>query len=279
MIAESEVVTSDGRTLHVYDGGDADGNLAVVWHHGTPNVGEPPGPLLPAAAARGLRWVSYDRPGYAGSTPQPGRDVASAAADVVAVADALGITRFALMGHSGGAPHALACGALLPGRALAVASIAASAPFGADGLDWFAGMADPATARAAFQGRAPLEASLASGNEGPDPFTPEDSAALAGRWSWVADVAGRAVAGPRAGWVDDELAYVAPWGFDLGKVAVPVLLVHGGRDRMNPVAHGHWLAGRVPSAELWLRPEDGHISVLDAGVAALDWLLAHAGVG
>jgi pimeloyl-ACP methyl ester carboxylesterase len=279
MIAEPEVVTSDGRTLHVYDAGGPDGSLVVVWHHGTPNVGEPPGPLLPAAAARGLRFVSYDRPGYGTSTAHPGRDVAAAASDVAAVADELGIARFALVGHSGGAPHALACAALLPGRALAVASISATAPFGADGLDWFAGMADPATCRAALQGRAGLEAYFASSHEGPDPFTHEDNEALAGRWSWLADVAGRAWVGGTAGMVDDELAYVAPWGFDPGLVAVPVLIVHGRQDRIVPASHGRWLASRVPSAEMWLRPEDGHITVLDSGVAVLDWLLAHAAAG
>jgi pimeloyl-ACP methyl ester carboxylesterase len=276
---EPEVLTSDGRTLHVYDAGGPDGGLAVIWQHGTPNIGEPPRPLLPAATARGLRFVSCDRPGYGGSTPKPGRDVAAAAADVAAVADALGIARFALMGHSGGAPHAMACAALLPGRALAVAALASTAPLGADGLEWSAGMANPATLYAAQQGRAALEAYLASEHEGPDPFTAEDNAALAGRWSWLADVASRAFAGGTAGMVDDELAYVAPWGFDPGQVAVPVLVVHGGLDRMVPATHGLWLASRVPSAEMWLRPEDGHITVLDAGVAALDWLLAHTPTG
>ena len=93
-----------------------DPRLTVVWHHGTPNVGTPPEPLLPASAERGIRWVSYDRPGYGGSTPHPGRDIASAAADVEAIADALGIDRFAVLGHSGGGPHALACAALLGDR-------------------------------------------------------------------------------------------------------------------------------------------------------------------
>lgn len=279
MIAEPEVATSDGRRVHVYDAGGPHGSLAVIWHHGTPNLGELPVPLLPVAAACGLRFVSYDRPGYASSTRQPGRDVAAAAADVAAVADALGIARFALMGHSGGAPHALACAALLPGRALAVVAMSGTAPFGADGLDWFSGMANPATVRAASQGRAVLEAHFASDHDGPDPFTPEDGAALAGRWSWLADMAGRALAGGTAGMVDDELAYVTPWGFDPSQVAVPVLVVHGGQDSMVPVSHGRWLASRLPSAELWERPEDGHITVLDAGAAALDWLLAHATAG
>ncbi|MFG2626946.1 alpha/beta fold hydrolase [Streptomyces sp. NPDC048473] len=110
-VTETDLELSDGRTLHVYDAHaeGAGAGLAVVRHHGTPNVGAPPEPLFPAAAENGVRWVSYDRPGYGGSTPHPGRDIASAAGDVAAIADALGIDRFAVMGHSGGGPHALAC--------------------------------------------------------------------------------------------------------------------------------------------------------------------------
>ena len=105
-----------GRTLHVYDTTGMDGRLAVLWHHGTPNLGPPPEPLFPVADQLGIRWVSYDRPGYGGSTPHPGRDLASAATDVAGIADALGIGRFAVMGHSGGSNHALASGAPLPAR-------------------------------------------------------------------------------------------------------------------------------------------------------------------
>src|SRR4029077_4706475 len=84
VINETDLELSDGRRLHIYDtrADDADANLTIVWHHGTPNLGEPPEPLLPAAAQRGIRWASYDRPGYGGSTAHPGRDVASAAVDV-----------------------------------------------------------------------------------------------------------------------------------------------------------------------------------------------------
>jgi pimeloyl-ACP methyl ester carboxylesterase len=115
VVTETDLTLGDGRTLHTYDTGadDAAGRLALFWHHGTPNIGAPPEPLFPAADRLGIRWVSYDRPGYGGSTPYPERNVASAAVDASAVADALGIERFAVMGHSGGGPHALACGALL----------------------------------------------------------------------------------------------------------------------------------------------------------------------
>jgi len=134
---ETDLQLSDGRTLHVYDTGaeGANGRLAVFWHHGTPNIGAPPEPLFAAAERLGIRWASYDRPGYGGSTSRPDRDVASAADDVSRVADALGIDRFAVMGHSGGGSHALACGALLPERVLGVVSVSGMAPFGAEGLD------------------------------------------------------------------------------------------------------------------------------------------------
>ena len=112
MVTEADVCLPDGRVLRAYDTredgidggpGSSDSPMPVFWLHGSPNVGSPPEPLFAAADANGLRWVSYDRPGYGGSDPDDGRTVASAAADVAAVADALGIGRFAVFGHSGGA--------------------------------------------------------------------------------------------------------------------------------------------------------------------------------
>ena len=280
-MTETDLALDEGRTLHVYDThpNDADGRLAVFWHHGTPNVGAPPRPLFAAAARLGVRWVSYDRPGYGGSTPSPGRDVASAADYVSCVADALGIGRFAVMGHSGGGSHALACGALLPRRVVGVVSVAGLAPFGAEGLDWFAGMAPSGVAslRAAARGRAAKERYEASTGEQDPGFIPADWAALSGAWSWLGDVVGPAVEGGPGGLVDDDLAYVAPWGADPARVTAPTLLLHGGRDRVVPPSHGGWLARRCPSAELRLFPDDGHISVLDGSAAALDWLRERAG--
>ena len=77
--------------------------------------------------------------------------------------------------------------------------------------------------------------------------------------------------------VDDDLATVAPWGFDPGQVDAPVLFLHGGQDRVAPCSHGRWLARHTRSAELWLRPDDGHISVLNSGEAAMGWLRDRAG--
>jgi pimeloyl-ACP methyl ester carboxylesterase len=278
VVTETDLALSDGRTLHVYDTDPgADSHLAVFWHHGTPNTGAPPEPLFAAAAERGIRWVSIDRPGYGGSTSKPGRDVASVAADVGAAADALSIGRFAVLGHSGGGPHALACAALLPERVLTAVVVSGLAPMQAEGLDWFAGMgaAGAAELRAAADGRATLEKYLATADFDPTLFTPADHAALAGQWGWLGGIAEQATEAGTGGMVDDELAFVGPWGCEPRQVRTPVLVLHGGEDRMVPSSHGEWLARHCLSAELRLHPDDGHVSVLRHAEAALDWLARH----
>jgi len=279
-LTETDLHLRDGRTLHVYDAcAEGAGNgLAVVWHHGTPNVGAPPEPLFAAAARNGIRWVSYDRPGYGGSSRRPGRSVGSAAEDVAAVADALGLDRFAVMGTSGGATHALASAALLPDRVMGVVCASGLAPFDAEGLDWFAGMAAAGAAelRASVQGGEQLERLLASTEFDPEIFTPADHSTLQGEWSWLAAMAGRGLEHGTAGMVDDDLAYVSPWGFEVDRITAPTLVLHGGQDRVVPSAHGDWLARHCRPAELWSRPGDGHISVLDSAADALAWLREHA---
>jgi pimeloyl-ACP methyl ester carboxylesterase len=280
VLDERDLDLGDGRVLHVYDTGRAGSDeLVISWHHGTPNIGAPPAPLFAAGDRLGIRWVSHDRPGYGGSSPLPGRDVASAAHDVGAVMDWLGIERFAVMGHSGGGPHALACGALLPERVLAVVSVAGLAPFDAEGFDWFAGMspAGEASLRAAVAGRQAKERHEDSVGEEDPGFVSADLDALAGEWSWFMSVVGPAVAAGPAALIDDDLAYVTPWGFDPSDVAPPVLLVHGTADRVVPASHGEWLAGRCPDAELRLHPDDGHISVLRTAPEALEWLRSRTG--
>ncbi|MFC4453817.1 alpha/beta fold hydrolase [Deinococcus sonorensis] len=280
MLTELDLRLTDGRTLHLYDTGPATGTLPVVWHHGTPNIGPPPAPLLGAAERLGLRWVSFDRPNYGGSTPRPGRRVGSVADDVAQLADALDLDRFAVMGHSGGGPHALACGALLPDRVEAVVSVAGLAPYPAEGLDWFAGMhrSGVASLRAALAGRETKERYEAAAPPfDPEMFTPADYEALKGAWAWLNSVVGPAQAAGPGGLIDDDLAYVAPWGFEPAQVSVPVLLLHGRQDRVVPSSHSVWLAGQCAAAELRLFPDDGHLSVLHAGERALVWLREQAG--
>ena len=257
----------DGRNLRVHDSG-TDG-FPVVWHHGTPQSGRLLSPVVEAAAARGFRVVSYGRPGYGGSTPDPGRTIGSAATDVLRLADALDLPRFAVIGTSGGGSHALACAAALPDRVSAALCFAPVAPFSED-YDWYAGMADDSSLRAAREGR---ETRLRHGETqefDPATFTDADWTALRGTWGPLGEDAG--AASDVAAEADDDLAYATPWGVSAADVRAPVLLVHGGEDRIVPLSHSEWLLRNLPAAELWLRPRDGHISVLNALPTALDWL-------
>jgi pimeloyl-ACP methyl ester carboxylesterase len=284
MTTSHDVTARDGRTLRVHDTRDelaAPARLTVLWHHGSPQTGSILAPLLAAAVPRGVRFLSYGRPDYGGSTAQPGRTVASAASDVRDIADALGVDELAVMGASGGGPHALACAALLPGRVSAAVTIGGIAPFDAEGLDWFAGMADTAAVRAAASGGREARARVEETAEfEPTSFNDADYAALAGAWAALgADVGVAAADGPTGlgGLVDDDVAFTSPWGFDVAAVRVPTLVVQGGDDRVVPRAHGEWLLRALPLGELWLRPRDGHIGALDTIAVALDWLLDQVG--
>lgn len=265
----------DGLTVRAYDtaGPGEDDRLPVLWHHGTPNLGLPPAPLFAEADALGLRWLSYDRPGYGGSTRAVGRGVGYSARIATALADALDIDELAVAGHSGGATHALACAALLPDRVVAAVSIAGLAPVDAAGLDWFAGMIPSGVAalRAAQGGLEVKTAHEGSGVEYDPEFTPQDLAELDGAWEWLGTVA-NAASGDVDGLIDDDLAYVTPWGFEPTALDAPVLLVQGGKDGIVPDTHARWLAAHLPHAELWWDPDDGHVSVLRHAKAALAWL-------
>jgi pimeloyl-ACP methyl ester carboxylesterase len=270
MTAARQINVPDGRVLavHEYVPTEPSGDV-VIWHHGSPHSGALIPPLIAFAEERGIRLVTYARPSYGGSTPLPGRDIASCAADVAAIADALHLDRFGVVGASGGGPHALACAALLPERVEAVATFAGPAPF-RDDVDWFAGMHSDAALRAARRG---TEARAALRQDfDPDVFVDTDWSALSGAWSALGEDAGRAGQTWPDGLVADDVALVEPWGFELGSIDVPVLIVQGSRDRMIPATHAQWLLEQIPTAELWLRPRDGHVAVLTGFGVALDWI-------
>jgi pimeloyl-ACP methyl ester carboxylesterase len=278
VVSSHDLRLQDGRVLRVHDSGE--GRVAdaftILWHHGSPQTGALLAPLLSAAAERGIRLLSYGRPSYGGSTPQPGRNVASAAADVAQLADAFGLARFAVMGASGGGPHTLACAALMPERVTGVACLASLAPFDADGIDWFAGMVDDSALRAAVLGREARAHYEETAEFDPAIFTERDHAMFDGVWSALGDDVGEASAAGADGLIDDDVAFVTPWGFNVTDITAPVLIVQGGQDRVIPPAHGDWLLRHCQKAELWFRPNDGHISILDACPVAMDWLRAHA---
>ena len=274
MVVRRELRLVDGRTLCAYDTGGAE-SPALVWHHGSPQSGAPLTPLVEATARRGTRLVTYGRPSYGGSTPQPGRDVASAAGDVAQIADALGLERFAVMGASGGGPPALACAALMPERVTGVVCLAGLAPY-TGSPDWFDGMRDPGGPKAALEGREARARYAETDEFDEESFTAADHDTLAGAWKSLGEDAGHAGTTWPDGLVDDDVASVKPWGFELAQVEAPVLVVHGGEDRVVPPAHAQLLLEGCPRAELWLRPRDGHVSILAAVPLALDWLKLYA---
>ena len=291
MIQERLIEVSDGRVLRVEVGGDPDGK-PVLMHHGTPGAGCLYGPHATDARDRGVCLIGYDRPGYGGSTAHPGRTVADCAADVRAIAGALGFDRLGVWGISGGGPHALACAALLPDLVVAVGSLAAIAPYGARGLDYFTGMGkenvddiklmltDEPAARAKGIGDRERLLSLSAEDMAkafPTLLSAVDAAVvssgLAG-YLWSSGQIG--LASSDQGWWDDGKAHLQPWGFAFGDTRVPVQLWHGRHDRFVPFQHGEWLARHIPGVDAHLTDEDGHLTLLQNRVGQVHaWLLEH----
>jgi len=291
MSSDSRIVSAaDGRELCVEVAGDPDG-IPVLAHYGTPNSRHLYRPWVADAAAKGIRLISYDRPGYGGSTAYPGHDVASGAGDVRAIAAALGHGRLGMWGISGGGPYALACAALLPELTVAVAAVASVAPYGVEGLDYFAGMgelnvddikwslSDPEACRRALdadwaEAVAVTPEELAEGIK--SVLSPVDAAAMTGELAqWLASVNHDGLAPGTQGWWDDSLSEVMSWGFDVRDIRVPVKVWHGRQDRMVPVQHGEWLAAAIPGAAADISDRDGHLTMTGRIGEIHDWLLRH----
>lgn len=287
--AEHQVKTPDGRVLQVLERGIPDGRPVLV-HNGTPNSRLLFDPTVEDAERQGIRLISYDRPGYGGSSRQAGRTVADCANDVRAIAAALGLDRLAVWGISGGGPHALACAALLPDLVPAVGVLASIAPWEAEGLDYFADMGemnvedmqlllnDPAAAREKCE-RERLEM-LPMGPEQLHEYlktllSPADAAVLTGAFAeFLVDATRSGMATTSDGWWDDDVAFMEPWGFDFDSIKTPVLLRHGRQDRFVPYGHGEWLARHIPGVQAELTEDDGHLTQLVRHIDHVhEWLL------
>lgn len=270
---ERDVELAGGRVLHCYDSG-GDG-VPVLWCHGTPNVGAPPEPLF----GTGVRWIGFDRPGYGGSSVQRGRTIASVAADAGAVADALGLGEFAVVGYSGGGTFALGTAAVFGDRVTAVVTMAAIAPYGLDGLaglDWFGGMVPSSVAAlgTAAAGADVREALDKAGFEYDAGFTAADLKMFDGPWGWLGKVAGPGLDAGPYGQIDDDASYTRPWGCELSSITAPVLLAHGTADGIIPVSHGDWLAEHLPTATLRRHDGASHFTIVERAESAMDWLTA-----
>jgi pimeloyl-ACP methyl ester carboxylesterase len=284
MADERQIELDDGRRLDLRVSGPVDG-VPLLFHHGTPGAATPIRALERAAHDRGLRFATFSRPGYGSSSRLRGRQVVDVVQDAAAVLTAIEADRCLVAGWTGGGPHALACGARL-GSAAGTLVISGVAPYGLADLDWVDGMGDDNVTEfgAALLGEPALRPML---EELREQLKDTDTAGIiASLDSLLADVdkavltdefgedmASSFVEALRHGvdgWVDDDLAFTEPWGFDLDELSGPVMIWQGSLDLMVPFAHGEALASRMAGASVHLEEGEGHLSI---GLGGLDRML------
>jgi pimeloyl-ACP methyl ester carboxylesterase len=291
VLPEAHARADDGRTLAYAEWGDPDG-FPVFSLHGTPGsrLGRHYDESVYSDA--GARVITYDRPGYGGSDRRPGRRVVDCVEDVGALADHLGIEHFAVVGLSGGGPHALAVAAGLPGRVTRAACVVGLAAYDTEGFDFFEGM-DPTNVKWfgwALEGEAVLvpelerEAAETLERVAADPATifgdewdlsESDRVELARkeRHEIIRQSTSQEFRNGVWGWVDDDLSFINPWGFDLAEIRVPTRVVYGATDVIVPRQHGEWLARNVPNAEVVVVEEQGHIGDPARLKERFEWLV------
>jgi pimeloyl-ACP methyl ester carboxylesterase len=272
-------VTPDGRQLAFATWGDPAG-FPVMSLHGTPGSRLGRWPDEELYRELGVLVVTHDRAGYGRSDRRPGRRVVDEVDDVRALADQLGFDRFGVAGGSGGGPHVLACAALLPDRVVRATCAVGVAPIGDGGMSreaWLEGM-DPMNVKEfgwAVAGEDTLVVELEREHAEMQARVAEDPTNVLGDFE-LSDSDRAQLARPEVmqvvrestaeqarggvwGWVDDDLAFVRPWGFELGDIAVPVLVLFGNTDVLVPAAHGRWLAEHVPGCVVKVDDEAGHL--------------------
>ena len=274
--ADSFISTPDGRKLRISQAGKPDG-VPVLVLRGSPHSWLLYDAWVDDARSRGIHLICCERPGYGASTRQPGRTVACAAGDVATIASELGLDRLLIWGISGGGPHALACAALLPDLVAAAAVLGSIAPYPAEGLDYFAGMGEDNVAdfKAALAGgethRRAVEAT-ASRLLGAELTTlvqalksllcDPDAAALTTDFAeFLLRSVQEGIGQNRDGLLDDDIAHLTPWGFELSTIRIPVLLMHGEQDHFVPVSHSKWLAKKIANVETRFLAGDGHLTL------------------
>lgn len=275
----------------IHELGDPDG-FAVVLHNGTPCSGLVAEWWDAQARERGLRVIGVDRPGYGNAPAEPGRSLCSVAEDTAALMNHLDIDRFAVIGVSGGGPYALACGAVLPDRVVAIISGAGSSGFDEaidghqfeaeeleltreqalrptpEGRQALARFYDPEIENLR---RADVDAFMSWVGEDPVAATPEQRETAA----YVFEAVKEGVRPGRDGWLDDGLAMLRPWGFELAGIRQPVAVWHSRDDTMVSIEHGRRLVAAIQNAEPFLVDGLGHGGVCcRQEVPMFDWIVS-----
>lgn len=258
----------------------------VFYLHGTPGSHAEGQGFHEAALERGVHIVAPSRPGYGGSTFQPDRTISDHAADVLRLADHLEVSRFAVLGMSGGGPYALACIRSIPSTRLAGVVVVSGmypsqlglggmmplnrvlfnlAPW-ATGLvsvvsDWqMGGVARDAEhpeklaqlMTDAFQGR-PVEDRQA--------LVADDGRVL----RVLVDSTREAFRDGGMGFAWESRLFGSPWGFELGDLEVEkgkLVLWHSGKDVNIPLRMAREAAAMIRNVELVVDQEEAHVSLL-----------------
>jgi len=285
--ADATITLADGRPLAYCEWGNPSGSPVLLAHGG-------PGSRLlcpdqDATAAAEVRLLTVDRPGYGGSGPRPEPTLLGWADDVQALADWLGLDRFAVVGWSAGGGYALACAARMPERISAVGLASCEGPYDEVPGALEQGMSpeerrlferirrDPVAARGAVAAHVgwyqdPDRICGEWEREGPAVDVPilarpDVRDALTQMWR---EGARQGV----GGLVDDWIALSLPWGFPLAEVKVPVVVCQGELDHLVDPAHAHYFSAVLPNSRLVLYPQDGHLLLLQHWgeiLAAVSW--------
>lgn len=263
---------SDGREFEYFDNG-VKSDKAILFLHGTPGDATAWTKWLKEITA--VTAIATSRPGYGLSARNRGRTIASDLENQSQVLDHLGITSFVAIGWSGGGPHSL--NMTRDSRCVAAFTLAGVGEYGREDLDFLAGMGpeNHDGFGEALRGEAAITAWMERnavsfrdvtgaqmieafggliGDADKRALTPqvaEESAATMRR----------ALAKSFSGWIDDDLAFVQDFGFDLHRISKPVVIWQGDDDFMVPQAHSKWLARHIPGSQLRFVPGHGHISL------------------
>ena len=288
------ITLGDGRTLAYAEWGDPNG-FPVFSLHGTPGSRLARHFDESDYVEAGARVITYDRPGYGGSSRHRGRRVVDCVDDVAALADALGIEQFAVMGGSGGGPHALAVAARLPERATRVTCAVGIVPYDTEGFDWFESMDENNVKEFgwALEGEdVPAHELEREASEALERVAVDPSKVISDDWNLpesdrrelarperqqvIREMTSESFANGIWGWVDDDLSFLSAWGFDVSEIDIPARIIYGAKDVLTPPQHGEWLARNVPHAEVVVEQSEGHLPDPRVVIERYRWLVASA---
>ena len=289
-VREGSLVRPDGRTVAWTEWGEPDG-FPVVRMPGTPGSRWTVYADRQVWAARGLRVITTERPGYGASTRLPGRRFAEHADDIAAVLDQLGIEQAAVYGASGAAPHVLALAALHPTRVLAATVVAGASPLLPDEVGQMIALNQTSHALSVAGDHAGLVSLLEPHRQAilADPLgafraimaeAPEADQAVMSDPVWQGTFVRamtEALDQGCDGWADEGIAIQQPWAdIPLAEIRPGLQWFHTAEDRNTPLSAAQRLVAQLRDARLTVWPDGGHLTGYHREGEVLDDLLSRA---